>query len=159
MNTLLIILAIMVILVGIAGCILPVLPGIPLIFAAVLLYGWYDGFVHIGSHYLLIIGVLTLLSLVSDYILIAQSNKLFGSSKASAIGAMAGTILGIFIFPPLGIILFGFLGAFLVELFLFQELEKAFKAALGAIIAFFSGTVLKVILGIAILITFVIKVV
>lgn len=158
MNTMLIALVIIAIIVGIVGCVLPVLPGIPIAFAAVLLYGWYDGFVHIGVRYLVIIGALTLLSLVTDYVLIALGNKLFGSSKSSGIGATVGSIAGIFIFPPWGIILFCFLGAFLVEYYLFHDLSKASRAALGSTLGFFSGTVFKILLGIAILITFVVKV-
>ena len=159
MNTFLIILVIIVILIGIAGCILPVIPGIPIAFAAILLYAWYDGFEQIGTNHLILLAVLTILSIISDYVLIALSSRLAGSSKYSAIGATIGTIVGIFIIPPLGIIIFCLLGAFIAELLFVRDSRKAFRAAIGSIVGLFSGMLFKVVLGIYMLVFFVIKVI
>lgn len=152
------IVAIIGILIGIVGCVLPLLPGLPIAFLAVLLYAWYDGFIHIGTGYLLTVGILSFLTIVTDYLMTALGSKMFGSSNKSAIGSVVGSIIGIFIWPPFGIIVFGFVGALVVEWYLSQDLTKALKAAVGATIGFFSGTVFKVILGIIILVSFIIKI-
>ena len=159
MNTLFFVLAIIAIIIGIAGCFLPIIPGIPLAFAAVFLYAWYDGFVHITGFNLLVLATLTMLSMISDYVLIALGSRLTGSSKFSSIGAIIGALVGFFIIPPLGIIVFCFLGAMAAEYYLHQDTAKAWKAAIGATIGFFTGMIFKVALGSFILLFFIYKIV
>jgi uncharacterized protein YqgC (DUF456 family) len=159
MDTIFFVLAVIAIVVGIVGCVLPIIPGIPLAFVAVLLYAWYDGFVSITGLNLVLLGTLTVLSIVSDYILIALGNRLMGSSKYSSIGAMLGVIVGFFIIPPLGILVFCFLGAMVAEYLFYRDTAKALKAAVGSTISFLSGIVFKVALGLFILIFFVVKVI
>jgi uncharacterized protein YqgC (DUF456 family) len=152
------IVAILSILAGIIGCVVPLLPGLPISFMAVLLYGWYDGFEHIGPNYLVVIGSLTIFSIVTDYIMIALGSKVFGSSRQSTAGAVLGSLLGLFIFPPLGILIFCFLGAFAVEYYLSHDMSRALKAAVGAVLGFFAGVWFKVALGLIILLSFIIKI-
>ena len=147
MDTLFIIITIVAIVIGIAGCIVPIIPGIPLAFVAILLYGWYDGFVNITSGGLLLLAGLTLMSIIMDYILILLGNRMMGSSKYSSYGAMAGMLVGFFVFPPLGIILFCFLGAMLAEYIVQDDHVRALKAAVGATIGFLSGIVFKLAIG------------
>ena len=159
MNTFLIILTIVVILIGLAGCVIPVIPGISLAFVAILLYSWYDGFTHIGAAHLIFLALLTVFSLGSDYLLIALSSRYAGSSKYSAIGAVVGALVGFFIFPPLGIIIFCLLGAYATEFYFARDSGKALKAAFGSAVGLFSGIVFKLILGLYMLIFFIISVV
>jgi uncharacterized protein YqgC (DUF456 family) len=159
MDTVLLILAIIVIIVGLVGCVVPVIPGIPLAFAAIFLYSWYDGFVHIGAGHLIFLALLTALSMISDFVLIGISSRLTGSSKYSAWGATIGAIIGFFIIPPLGIIIFCLLGAFVAEYFYIKNPEKAMKAALGSVMGLFSGIVFKVVLGVYMLVFFIIKII
>lgn len=159
MEAFLAIVAVLVIVVGIVGCIVPVIPGLPLAFIAILLYGFYDGFEQISTHYLVILGVLTVISMLMDYVLVIWGGKLFGSSNKGALGAVLGSILGIFIFPPLGIIVLGFLGAMAVEYYQSRNPFQAGKAACGAVLGFFSGMLFKFALGLAMLISFIIKIV
>ena len=159
MNTILIILTIIAILFGLIGCVLPVIPGIPIAFIAILLYAWYDGFAHIGAGYLIFLAVLTVFTIISDFVLIALSSRLAGSSKYSALGATIGALLGFFIFPPFGILIFCLLGAFVTELYFINDTKKALKAAFGSAVGLFSGIVLKLIIGLYMLISFVTHVV
>ena len=159
MGAFLAILAILCIVIGIVGTIVPLIPGIPIAFAAVLLYGWYDGFVHIEVQYLIIIGVLTVLSVVIDYITLALGSKLFGATNKSAVGSVVGSIIGIFVFPPLGILLFALLGAMVVEFYLSHDIMKSLKAGLGSAVGFFSSTLFKLMMGLGILFSFIVKII
>ena len=155
MDTLFIVITIIAIVIGIAGCIVPIIPGIPLAFVAILLYGWYDGFANITGKFLLLLAGLTLLSIVMDYILILLGNRMMGSTKYSAYGAMIGMFIGFFVIPPLGIILFCFLGAMLAEYIVQKDHIRALKAAVGATIGFLSGIVFKLFVGLFMLIYFI----
>ncbi len=159
MATFLLILTVLFIILGIIGCIAPVIPGLPIAFIAVLLYAYYDGFVHIGLNYLIIIGVLTIIAVGVDYLMVYLGTKIFGASKASTIGALIGSVVGIPFIPPLGIIVFSFLGALATEMYITQDINKSLKAAFGSFLGFISGTFFKVALGVAILISFIIKVI
>jgi len=134
------------------------IPGIPLAFAAIFLYSLYDGFAHIGASHLIILAMLTILSIVSDFVLIALSSRLAGSSKYSALGAAIGALLGVFIMPPLGILVFCLLGSFATEMYLVKDSKKALRAAIGSVIGLFSGMVFKLILGVSMLIFFIVKI-
>jgi uncharacterized protein YqgC (DUF456 family) len=103
--------------------------------------------------------MLTILSLVVDYVLVALGSKLFGASSRGAVGAVVGSIAGFFLIPPLGMILFSFLGAMAVEYYQFRDGTQAAKAALGAMLGFFSGTVFKVLLGAYFLVSFIFHVI
>ncbi|MGE5398555.1 MAG: DUF456 domain-containing protein, partial [Chitinophagales bacterium] len=104
MNTFLLIVVILIMLVGIAGSFLPVLPGIPIVFLGILGYGWYDHFTHVTVEYLAIMGGLTLLSVLVDYLAGVLGAQRAGGSKYGKWGAVIGTIIGAF-FGPLGILL------------------------------------------------------
>ncbi len=146
-------LAILIILVGIIGSILPVVPGIPLIFLAIIGYGWFEGFHIISAKYLAIMGALTLLSVLVDYLAGVWGAKRAGSSRSGIIGAMLGIIIGIF-FGPLGILVGPWLGAFAGEYIMLQNVNQAMTVATGTVIGIFAGIAFKVILGTGMLISF-----
>jgi len=145
-----------VMLLGIAGTFLPFLPGIPLIFAAIAAYGWYEGFQQITPRFLLIMAGLAVISLFVDYVSTYLGAKYFNSSKMGLYGAVIGSIVGLFIFPPLGILIGPWLGAVAGELLQGNELNKAWRSGLGAVIGLFSGIFFKVVVGIAMLAAFII---
>jgi len=89
-----IVITIILILIGIAGTIFPFLPGVPVIFIAIVGYGWYEGFNVIDVRYLLIIGGITVLALLADYLSSVMGAKYFGSSKKGIWGALIGTFIG-----------------------------------------------------------------
>lgn len=143
MDILLVILAFVLLLVGLAGCVIPVLPGPPLSYAGMLLMQWsgYGGF---SSRMLIITGVVVIVVTLLDYYLPVWMTKRFGGSKRAVIGSALGLVAGLFILPPLGMILFPFLGALAGELMNDRtDSAKAFKVAFGSFAAFMLGTGLK----------------
>lgn len=89
-------LALALIAAGLAGTILPALPGVPLIFGGVLLAAWIDDFKIIGAVTLAILAVLTVIGVVIDYVAAALTAKRAGASRYGVIGAAIGTLAGIF---------------------------------------------------------------
>lgn len=90
------ILAIVLIAVGLAGTVLPALPGVPLIFIGVLLAAWAEDFRRISGWTIGVLVVLTVLGIVVDYVAAALTAKRAGASKYGVIGAAVGTLAGIF---------------------------------------------------------------
>ena len=96
MTTTLWIVAVLLMLVGIAGTVLPALPGVPLIFGGVLLAAWIDDFQRISVVTVIVLAVLAVIGIVIDYVAAAISAKRAGASRQGIIGAAIGTLAGIF---------------------------------------------------------------
>ena len=88
-------LAIVLVLVGLAGIILPALPGLPLMFAGMLLAAWAGGFEQVGGWTLLVLAVLTLVSVGVDFLASAAGARRVGASRLAVIGALVGTVLSL----------------------------------------------------------------
>ena len=129
--------------IGLLGSFLPVLPGPPLAFVALLLQQLRDP-APFGTTFLLICLGVTVLVTVLDYVVPAYGTKKFGGTKYGVWGSTIGLVVGIFA-GPLGIILGPFIGALIGELMANQSSDKAFRAALGSFIGFLVGTVMKLI--------------
>ena len=86
-------LAVIFVLIGIAGIILPALPGIPLVFIGLLLAAWADGFAHVGWPTLVALGVLTLLSLLVDVLATVVGAQRVGASRKALWGTFVGSIV------------------------------------------------------------------
>ena len=156
MDTAIIVITLLVIGLGIAGTFLPLIPGIPLIFVAIAAYGWYEGFHIITARYLVIMAGLAVLSLFVDYVSTYLGAKYFNSSKMGLYGAVLGSLVGIFIVPPLGLLICPWLGAILGELVQGNEWPKALRSGMGAVIGLFSGIAFKAVLGLGMLVSFLI---
>ncbi|HSK08012.1 MAG TPA: DUF456 domain-containing protein [Vicinamibacterales bacterium] len=143
MTALLWVVAILLVLVGIAGTILPALPGTILVFAGLVLAAWADGFARVGWPSLVLIGLLTAISYVVDLLAAAAGVRRFGASKRAAVGAAVGTLLGLFFGLP-GLIVGPFAGALLGEIWARRGLEGAGRAGIGAWLGFLVGAVLKI---------------
>lgn len=145
MNILLIILAILLFIGGISGCIIPALPGPPLAFIAMLLAKW-SGYIELSITSLIIFGLITIGVTVIDFWLTPWMTKRFGGSKGGNWGAMIGLVVGLFLPFPIGPLLGPFAGAFIGELLINRSKSSiAFTAALGAFLSFFVGTGLKLL--------------
>lgn len=116
-------LAVLLVLAGLAGTVLPALPGIPLVFAGMLLAAWAGGFEYIGAASLVTLGVLTVLSLVVDYWATAMGAKRVGASGKALAGAVIGTFAGMF-FGIIGIFAGPFVGAVAGELLHLRSLDR-----------------------------------
>ena len=143
-----ILLSIILIIIGIAGTILPVLPGLLLSFAGILLYKFF-GNPDFSIWYIVIFGILTLISLVLNYIIPIKTTEKYGGSNYGKYGGFIGTIVGLF-FPPLGFLIGMLLGVFLGELLHDRnDKQKALKATKGAFIGFIYGTGFNLMVGLA----------
>ena len=139
-------LAVILVLVGIGGVILPALPGLPLVFAGMLLAAWAGDFQQIGWFPLVVLGLMTLLSVAVDFFATMVGAKRVGASRKALIGAGVGTFAGLF-FGPVGLFVGPFVGALLGELWHGKELGQATKVGLGTWLGIVLGIVLK--LGLA----------
>ena len=138
--------AVILVLVGIAGTILPALPGLPLVFAGMLLGAWAGDFNHIGVPTLIVLGVLTTLSLVVDFWATALGAKRVGASRKAVAGAVIGTFVGIF-FGPIGLFAGPFIGALAGELLHGRDVGQATRVGFGTWLGVVFGTVLKLALA------------
>lgn len=150
MDILIPILAILAGIIGIAGSIIPGLPGPPVSWIGMLLlFIW--GPEEISLHTLIIWCIVVIVVSIIDYIVPMYFTKVTGGSKHAERGALAGLILGI-IFTPIGMILGSFIGALLCELYYVRKgFWQAFKAALGSFLGFITGTGLKTIVSLIML--------
>ncbi len=144
METLIVILAILAGVTGIAGSILPALPGTSFSWIGLfLLYMW--GPVPVPVKVLIIWGIVVIAVSIVDYMVPMFFTKVTGGSKYAERGAMIGLIAGI-ILTPVGMILGSFLGAFLAEIYWGgKDSRAALKAALGSFVGFIAGTGIKTI--------------
>jgi len=137
-------LGIILILVGLVGCVLPVLPGPPLSFLG-LLFLQFSRWGDFSVTFLVGMAFLALVVTALDYVVPMWGTKKTGGSKAGIWGAALGMLVGIFFFPPLGIILGPLAGAIIGEAIHGASLHQSFRAGLGSLMGFFLGIGLKLI--------------
>jgi uncharacterized protein YqgC (DUF456 family) len=151
LTTALTILGLIAAIAGLAGSILPVIPGPPLSFLALILVSWARDWEPFGAAFLLIMAFAMVVVSLLDYILPVNAAKRYGASKAGLWGSIAGLIMGLFFFPPWGMILGTIIGAFAGELIAGKNGKLALRAAWGALIGnllvtglklFYSGVIL-----------------
>lgn len=134
------------ILFGFIGCIIPMIPGPPLSYIAILILH-FTGNATFSTGFLVFWAVMVVVVAAIDYIIPAYGTKKLGGSKRGIWGSVAGLIVGMIFFPPLGIIIGPLLGAFLGELSAGKDSNKAFISALGSFLGFLFGTILKLIVS------------
>lgn len=110
-------------LAGLAGTVLPALPGVPLLFAGMLVAAWANGFERIGVATLVVLGVLTLISLVLDMWATAMGARRVGASRMALAGAVIGTFVGLF-FGLAGVFVGPFAGAVVGEMAHQRSLDR-----------------------------------
>ena len=139
------IISILLALAGIIGCFLPVIPGPPLSWGALLLL-FFFGNGEMSLKFLLIWLGITVFVTVLDYIVPARFTRLSGGSKAAGRGSMVGLIAGLIFFPPWGMIAGAFLGALLAEVIINRSsIADSVKPALGSFAGFLCGTFVKLV--------------
>ena len=129
--------------VGIIGAIVPVLPGPPISYLGLLLLHW-TGWAEFSTQFLVIMAAVAAAVTAVDYVVPVWGTKKFGGSKAGVRGSTIGLIIGVFFFPPIGIIVGPFLGAVIAELMVnADDFNKALRSGLGSLVGFLMGTGLK----------------
>ena len=137
-------LGILFILLGIAGGIIPILPGPPLSYVGLLFLHFTDRY-EFTTNFLILWGIITVVVYALDYVIPVWGTKKFGGSKRGVWGSIIGLVAGIFFFPPLGIIIGPFAGAVIAEITGGKDRSAALKAGFGSFVGFLLGTMLKLI--------------
>ena len=142
-----VILAFVLLVAGLLGAVVPVLPGPPLSYVGLLVLQW-SGRGGFTVSFFVLWAAITVAVILMDYILPALMTKQFGGSRYASVGSVIGLIIGVFVFPPFGIIIGPFFGAFSGEL-IYNRADgaKALKVALGAFLAFIVGSGAKLIVS------------
>jgi len=143
MDIFLLILAGICMLIGIIGCIVPGLPGVPVAYAGLWLAQATER-VDFSWQMLLIWAIVTIVVSVLDYVVPAWGTKKYGGTKYGVWGSTIGVFVGLF-FGALGVILGPLLGAILGEIFGGKEMNEALRAGWGSFVGIFFGTILKLI--------------
>lgn len=144
------VLAWLLVLIGLAGSILPALPGTPIILAGLVLMAWLNDFVRVGMVTLAALTVLTVLSIIIDFLATAEGARRFGAGRAAILGATVGLLIGMF-FGLLGLLLGPFIGAVLGHRLGEAEFDASIRAGVGASIGVLVGTAAKVVIGLVML--------
>ena len=148
-------LAAVLVLVGLAGLVLPAVPGSPLLFAGLVAAAWAEDFMYVGAGTLVALGVMALLTYGVDFAATAFGAKRFGATRRGIIGAAIGALLGLFL-GVLGVLIGPFVGAVIGELSTRRDLFAAGRAGVGATIGLAIGAAAKLALGIAMIGVFVV---
>jgi uncharacterized protein len=145
-HTLLWIAAGAMIVIGVAGVILPAMPGILFVLGGIVLAAWIDDFTRIGGWTVGIVAVLAIIGWVADYAATLLGAKKAGASKLAIAGAAIGTALGVFA-GLIGLLIFPFIGAALGEYLNQKDARNAGKVGLGTWLGLLVGTVVKVVIA------------
>lgn len=137
-------LAIVLMVIGIVGCVLPIIPGPPISFLGLLTLH-FTKFADYSSGFLWLMALIALVVTVLDYIVPVWGTKKMGGSKAGIWGATIGLVGGIFFFPPIGIIIGPLAGAIIAESMKGEEFKKSFKAGMGSLLGFIMGVGIKLV--------------
>jgi len=139
-------LAAMLTLIGVIGTVVPILPGVPLVFAGLALAAWVGDFKEVSGLTVAILGMLTLMAVLIDFAASAFGTKIAGASRWAFFGAALGAVVGIF-FGPLGLFVGPFIGAVALEVWATQNIERSLKAGIGASVGILLGAVAKIALS------------
>ena len=139
---------------GIAGVIIPAVPGIPYMFIVALVYSILTKFSTIDSTEIIVLAIITVASLVVDYSTGLLGAKYGGAGKKSLFWGLSGSIIGTIIFPPLGGIAGLFIAILLAEILAKNDHKKALKAASGGLLGSLAGIIINICLAITYLVCF-----
>ncbi len=157
MELFLLIFAITLLVAGIAGSLLPILPGPPLSYLALLVLS-FSGYATFSATFLIIMAIISLIVVMLDFYIPAWTTGRFGGSRLGRRGALMGTFAGLF-FGPLGIIAGPFIGAVIGELLSVKSIEDAIKSGIGSFVGFIAGTGMKLLLSMVILFYFILGII
>jgi uncharacterized protein len=143
MELLWIIIGALLIIFGLIGSFLPVIPGLPFSFVGLLMLQLTPeppfSMMFFVYWALIVVVVMSLESIIP-----AAGAKRFGGSREGIIGCLLGALIGLFFFPPFGIVIGPMIGAFAGEIYSGKQSDQALRAAFGSFVGFFVGTVIKV---------------
>lgn len=141
------------VIVGLAGTLLPLLPGVPLVFLGLLLGAWIDGFAKVGPWPLLLCGALAAGALAVDFFASVEGARRFGAGRLAVIGAGAGLAVGLFFGWP-GMVAGPFAGAAVGQIAGGGSLKSAGRAGLGTLAGLVLGGIAKLVLALVMVVVF-----
>jgi uncharacterized protein len=147
-DVIILIAALLVMAAGLAGTILPFLPGIPLIYAGYVIYGLGTGWRDYGGKTMLVWGAVVLVSIALDYYAGILGAKKYGASASGIWGSVLGGILGLVFLGFIGLLAGTFMGAAAGELLSGKSSRSAWRAGWGTFVGFLAGTLFKIVLGV-----------
>jgi len=147
LDTVLIVIGFLFQVVGLAGCVLPWLAGPPFNFLGLILLCLAKGWDTFSPAFLIVMGALTLLTTVLDYVLPMAGAKKYGSTKRGFWGAFFGMVIGVVLFPPFGMIIGAFLGAVAGEISAGKKNAEAMKAGWGVFLGVITALILKLLVS------------
>jgi uncharacterized protein YqgC (DUF456 family) len=152
------IVAVLMMAVGVAGTVLPALPGVILVFGGILLAAWIDDFARIPVWLVVVFGVLTAIAWIIDYVAAAAGAKRVGASKLAIAGALVGTVLGI-VTGLWGLIFMPLVGAAIGEYIAQRDLRRAGHVGVATWLGLLAGTAAKIAIAFAMIGAFVVALV
>lgn len=135
---------------GLAGLLLPMLPGAPLLFGGLLLAAWIEDFAYVGTGTLAVLALLAVLTYVVDFLAGILGARHFGASGRAMVGAGIGALVGIFL-GLIGVLIGPFIGAVIGELTMRRDMTAAGMAGIGTTIGLILGTAAKMALAFSML--------
>jgi len=141
-------LSLLLVLAGLAGAVLPLIPGAPLVFAGLWLAAWIDGYARVSGLTVAMLGILVVLALLTDLVAAALGAKRVGASPRAIAGAALGTLAGLFFGLP-GLLLGPFVGAVIGELTVRPGVDRAARVGIATWIGLLFGTLAKLALSLA----------
>ena len=146
-------LAAILVIVGLAGAVLPMLPGLPMIFGGLWIVAATDGFMHVGRGWLIAIGCIGAVGLALDFGAAALGVKRIGASTQAVSGALLGTVIGLFFGLP-GLVLGPFVGALAGELISGRSLERSAQVGVATWLGLLIGTAMKLAASVLMVVLF-----
>jgi uncharacterized protein len=137
--------AIILIVIGVAGTVLPALPGVALVIGGIALGAWLDDFTRVPWWVVAICAVLAVIAWVTDFLATVMGAKKAGASKLAIVGAAVGTIVGIFM-GLIGVLFMPFVGAALGQYISERDSKRAAKVGFATWLGLLVGTIVKLVL-------------
>jgi uncharacterized protein YqgC (DUF456 family) len=147
------VLAAILAVIGLAGAILPALPGVPILFAGIWLAAGVDGYAHVGLWWLIAIGIVGALAMLLDLVASVFGAKRVGAQPAALWGSAIGTVVGLFFGLP-GLLLGPFIGALAGELMSGSSVLRSTHVGVGTWVGLLLGTLAKLVLSFVMLAMF-----
>jgi uncharacterized protein len=139
-------LSVLLIVAGLAGTVLPALPGTALVLGGIVLGAWIDDFTRVGTGTLVVIALLAVLAWALDYVAGLLGAKKAGASRLALIGATIGTVAGLF-FGLIGVLFMPLVGAAIGEYMARKDEAKAVKVGVATWVGIMVGLIAKVVIA------------
>ncbi|BAS27901.1 DUF456 domain-containing protein [Limnochorda pilosa] len=139
---------------GVVGTVLPMLPGIPMVWLAMLVFGMVEGFQQVDGVFLTVTLVVAIAAQVAEHYARAWGARRYGAGRAGACGAVLGAVVGLF-FLPLGLVLGPFLGALVAELFSGKDLPQSVRAGWGGLVGTLGSVAVNFAVALGMMLAFV----